>query len=93
VPQLHAIIRGRVQGVNFRYYATIKAQQLGLTGWVRNLPDRTVETLAIGSREALEKFLEWLHHGPSTAQVTQVDVIWSEPKEALTDFEIRYDTK
>ncbi len=90
--QLHAIIHGRVQGVSFRYYTQAQAQQLKLKGWVRNLSDGTVETVAVGPQEALEKFLRWLHHGPSGARVTGVDVDWSEPSQRLTAFEIRHDS-
>src|SRR5436309_6824649 len=73
VQQVHAIVHGRVQGVSFRYYAKAEADRLGLTGWVRNMPDGTVETIAVGSREALEGFVRWLHEGPSGARVTRVD--------------------
>lgn len=90
MPQFHAIVHGRVQGVSFRYYTVQKAQQLALTGWVRNRSDGTVETVAVGLRPVLETFLAWLHHGPSGAQVSQVEVDWSETAEVFTAFEVRY---
>ncbi len=90
--QLHAKIHGRVQGVSFRYYAQAQAQQLKLKGWVRNLSDGTVETVATGSQEALEKFLLWLHRGPSGARVTDVDVDWAESAQRFTTFEIEHDS-
>jgi acylphosphatase len=92
VRQLHAIIHGRVQGVNFRYYTLMQAQQLKLKGWVRNLSDGTVETLAVGPQDALEKFLLWLQRGPSGARVTGVDVDWSDPSQRFTAFEIQHDS-
>ncbi len=88
--QLHAVIHGRVQGVGFRYSAQAKAQQLSLTGWVRNLADGSVETLAMGPQDALEAYLSWLRIGPSGAHVTGVNADWNDPLQTFTTFEIRY---
>ena len=90
--QLHAIVHGRVQGVSFRYNAQIEAQRLNLAGWVRNLPDRTVETLVVGDPQALEAYLRWLKNGPTGARVTRVDETWSDSPETYTTFEIRQGT-
>jgi acylphosphatase len=90
VPQLHAIVHGRVQGVSFRYYTRTKAYDLDLTGWVLNVPDGTVEVMAVGPREALDEFEDWLHHGPSGAHVTRVIVSWIDVPQTFTSFEIRY---
>jgi acylphosphatase len=91
VVSLHAIVHGTVQGVSFRYYARLEAARLGLTGWVRNLPDRTVEAVAIGSQEQLDKFHQWLQHGPSEARVDFVDATWSNnPPQTYESFEITY---
>jgi acylphosphatase len=88
---LHAIVHGTVQGVSFRYYARQEALRLDLTGWVRNLPDRTVETLAIGAREQLEKYHQWLQHGPREAHVDFVATTWSDsPQQTYESFEITY---
>jgi acylphosphatase len=65
-------IQGRVQGVSFRESARAEALRLGLTGWVRNLSDGSVEALAEGPPEALEAFVTWCHRGPSLARVTDV---------------------
>ena len=92
--RLHAIVHGWVQGVSFRAYAVERARRLRLTGWVRNLPDGTVETVAIGPRQALDDYVAWLNHGPSTADVKRVDVTIADavdPDEVFTAFEIRYD--
>ena len=90
--QLHAIVHGHVQGVSFRYGAQIEAQRLKLAGWVRNLPDRTVETLAVGDQQALEAYLRWLKSGPPGARVTQVAETWTDSPEIFTTFEIRHGT-
>ena len=89
--QFHATIHGRVQGVSFRFYTQQQAEQLNVTGWVRNLPDGTVEMSAVGPTEALEELLKWLHHGPSGARVGRVDVDWIDTPETYTSFEIRHD--
>jgi acylphosphatase len=65
---------GRVQGVAYRFYAEKYAGRLGITGWVRNLPDGRVEVLAEGSAESVETFLERLREGPSLARVGTFDV-------------------
>ncbi len=74
--RLHAVVHGLVQGVNFRYYTTLTAQALSLTGWVANRTDGTVEVVAEGPRPALDQLLGFLHHGPSHADVERVDAEW-----------------
>lgn len=91
MPQLHAIVHGRVQGVNFRFMTVTLARRLSLSGWVRNRPDHTVETIAAGERPALDEFLRWLHQGPPGARVTRVEVTWQDKAERFNGFEIRYD--
>ncbi len=88
--RLHAVVEGVVQGVNFRYYTVRRARSLGLTGWVANRRDGTVETVAEGPRAALEEFLGWLHEGPPAAYVTRVNVRWEKPTGEFTDFRIIY---
>ena len=90
MPQLRAVIHGRVQGVSFRYNARADAQRLSLVGWVRNLPDGNVETLAVGPQEALDSYLQWLRVGPSGARVTGVDTEWTDALQTFTTFEIRH---
>lgn len=70
---LHCFISGRVQGVFFRYSTRKQAKQLGVKGWVRNLPDGRVEVLACGGEHALAQLQAWLHQGPPGAQVAQVE--------------------
>ena len=88
--RLNAIITGRVQGVAFRWYTVEKAEELGLVGWVRNLPDGTVELLAEGMRDKLDKLLEWCHAGPPTARVNDVRIEFGEATGDFTEFGIRH---
>ena len=73
---------GRVQGVFFRASARKKALELGLKGWVQNLPSGEVEGLAQGDEPNLQAFIEWLQQGPEQAKVSQVDTI----EETLSDY-------
>ena len=87
--QLHAVVHGRVQGVSFRYYTTLRAVDSGIVGWVRNLPDGTVEVAAEGTRQQLDSFADYLRHGPSGAHVVSVDMDWHPATGNFTDFVIR----
>ncbi len=87
--QLHAIIYGRVQGVWYRGSTREVANQLGLIGWVRNLPDGTVEVLAQGPKNSLKEILSWLYQGPRFANVTKVAYQYEEKKEEFHSFKIR----
>jgi acylphosphatase len=70
---LHLSIRGRVQGVGFRYALQEQARALGVTGWVRNRRDGSVEAMIQGPAAALEALRGWSRHGPPGADVTGVD--------------------
>jgi acylphosphatase len=72
--RVHLRIRGRVQGVFFRARARQRAQALGLSGWVRNCDDGTVEAAAEGETAAVLEFVRWAHQGPPSAEVESVDV-------------------
>lgn len=78
-----------MQGVFFRASTREEARRLGLSGWVRNLPDGRVEVMACGEEQALRELLSWLGHGPAHANVTRVDYDWCEPDEAPGDFSVR----
>lgn len=82
-------IRGRVQGVYFRASTVQQAQQLGLTGWVRNCDDGSVTAVVEGSRERLEKMISWCWQGPAGARVTQVDVEWSSAQDSFRGFSVK----
>ena len=86
---VHVLVRGRVQGVGFRYFALDTAQNLGLVGWVRNLPDGTVEAYAEGNKRTLESWIDHLHQGPSLSRVDSLDTHWQIPSETFTIFQIR----
>ena len=86
---LHAIVRGIVQGVNFRSFVLRHARELALSGYVRNiLLSGTVEVVAEGEREKLEELLRYLEVGPRGAWVERVEVNWSEYKGAYSSFEV-----
>ncbi len=70
---IRAIITGRVQGVFFRLETQNAALEKGLAGWVRNLPDGSVETLLCGPSERVEDMLKWLQQGPALARVDEVN--------------------
>jgi acylphosphatase len=67
-------VAGRVQGVGFRFFAERIASELGVTGWVRNLPDGKVETVAEGEEGAVRQYLERMREGPRAGRVTEVQV-------------------
>jgi acylphosphatase len=89
IKRFRAVVHGRVQGVNFRYYTREKAHSLGLVGYVRNCWDRTVEVVAEGEEVALQELLAWLHEGPSMAHVSRVEVNWQAPRGENDHFEVR----
>ena len=86
----NAIVHGRVQGVGFRYTAMRKALKLGLTGWVRNCGDGTVETHFEGSPERAGEFISWLRQGPPGARVTRVDKQAVPPTGTYRTFTLEY---
>lgn len=86
---LHAIVTGRVQGVGFRYFVRRQAQELGLGGWVRNLPDGSVEVEAEGEEAQIAELEARLRQGPALARVTAVDATRSEETRGYTAFEVR----
>ncbi len=88
--RLHATVHGRVQGVNFRYYSTRTARRLGLSGWVANRRDGTVETVAEGKRSDLDAFVGFLRRGSPAASVERVDLEWEDPSGEFDGFRVRY---
>jgi acylphosphatase len=83
------LVSGRVQGVYFRMFTQRKANQLGINGSVRNLPDGRVEAIGEAENAVLEQFIEWCRKGPVTARVDQVEITELEHDEELTSFEIK----
>ncbi|MEM4390050.1 MAG: acylphosphatase [Candidatus Micrarchaeia archaeon] len=88
--RLHLRVYGLVQGVFFRASTEDVARGLGLTGWVRNVSDGSVEVIAEGEREALEKLLAWCRKGPPGARVSKVDFEWQAFRGEFADFRTTY---
>jgi acylphosphatase len=82
------LVRGRVQGVGFRWFVEREAHILGIAGWVRNNPDSTVEVLAMGTREQLSGLRARLQQGPRAARVDNVEESEAKPVSGLTTFRI-----
>ena len=87
---LRAVVYGLVQGVFFRAFVSRRARELGLTGYVRNLPERMVEVQAEGERDKLEKLIISLQAGPPGARVEKVITVWSKYSGDYRDFNVRY---
>ena len=83
------VVRGRVQGVGYRWSMARQARALGLAGWVRNRLDGSVEALAHGPAPAVQALIDWAHRGPELARVEGVQVIAAEAEAALAGFEQR----
>ena len=82
------VVSGHVQGVFFRETARRRALAVGVTGWIRNAPDGSVEAAFEGDAEAVERLVEFCREGPRGARVDWVDVIAEEP-EGLSGFDVR----
>ncbi len=83
-------IDGRVQGVGYRYFAVRAAEACGVSGYVRNLDDGSVEVRARGEAEALESFLSSLRSGPRMSRVEEFDVLDVDETEAFSGFGVRF---
>lgn len=86
----HAVARGHVQGVGFRYSASAKARELKLVGWVRNCEDGSVELFAEGPASRLDAFEQWLRRGPAGAIVRELLLDRVEPRGQYADFSITF---
>jgi acylphosphatase len=86
--QVQQFVRGRVQGVFFRASTQREAKRLGLTGWVKNRSDGSVEVLAEGEEDELKELIAWANRGPSAARVERVDVRWRGFSGDFFDFRI-----
>jgi acylphosphatase len=84
----HVFVSGRVQGVSFRDATRSQAEQLGLSGWVRNTQDGQVEAVFEGDTDTVQQMIEWCKSGPSSADVEDVSVD-NEQSEGLSGFEVR----
>ena len=82
--RVQLVVSGRVQGVSYRWHTRARAADLGLTGWVRNRREGTVEVLAAGPRPQLEALISWCRTGSPAAEVDEVDVSWVDGGELQT---------
>ena len=82
------VVRGRVQGVGFRWFVEREAHLLGIAGWVRNNPDSSVEVLAVGTRDQLAGLRSRLREGPRAARVDDVEEFETKPAPGLATFRI-----
>ncbi len=88
--RVHLLIKGYVQGIFFRASTRDMANSLGLTGWVRNLPDGNVEAVFEGSNDILKQAAQWCYRGPAGATVTKVDEKWLGYTGEFERFEIKH---
>lgn len=88
---MNCIVSGQVQNVAYRVYAQDAADELGVTGFVRNCNDGTVEVCAQGDPTILKEYVEYLHEGSLAAQVEAVSVEWQSVEQYYTDFSIYHD--
>ena len=84
----HVVVTGRVQGVFFRAWAQGQARELGVSGWIRNCADGSVEAQLTGDEHAVTRMIERMGRGPSNARVDEIVVEESEPEE-VGRFELR----
>jgi acylphosphatase len=88
--RVKVIVKGNVQGVNFRYYTQREAEKYRVTGWVRNLPDGSVAALFEGEEEDVEVLIQWCRQGPPAARVKE---LLAQPEEyggEFSSFSVRY---
>ena len=86
----HVFYGGRVQGVGFRYTAESIAHRLGLTGWVKNLPDGRVELVCEGPKEKIETLFTEIQEGSLGRYIKKVDCVWEDPTNEYQDFRVEF---
>jgi len=87
---VHIVVNGLVQGVGFRYFTFKKAKELGLTGYVQNLPDSTVEIEAEGEQGLLQELIDAVKVGPRSAVVNEVNTDWNSYVGKFNQFQVKY---
>ena len=88
--RLHAIVKGDVQGVGYRYFVLYEAERLNLRGFVKNLYNGDVEVEAEGDEESLKKLLQSLWKGPRLSQVEDVEIKWEDDQPKYSLFDIHF---
>ena len=88
--RVNVIVSGRVQGVFFRASAKQKADELGITGWVKNTSDGNVEAVFEGLDKHVEEIIDWCKTGPRLAKVNNIKIIRLDPKKDFNNFSIKH---
>lgn len=88
--QLRIIVSGKVQGVGYRYFSQMKAVQYGVKGWVKNLPDGSVEIIALGGNDQLEPFIEDLRKGNPFSKINNMEITEMDQMDPFQSFTIKY---
>lgn len=88
--RIHVVVSGRVQGVAFRWATEDAARNLGVVGWVKNLPDGSLEVMAEGEEVLLNQFIVFLKQGPRHAKVENIEIEWIDYQNEFSTFDIRY---
>lgn len=86
----HLFVEGRVQGVGFRHFTKVNARELGVYGWVKNLPDGRVEAIFEGPEDHILEIVSRCEKGPGPSRVNDTDFEWEEPTEDFGSFEVKY---
>ena len=86
--RIHIMVSGKVQKVWFRKYTQVKATELGITGWVKNLFNNAVEIIAEGDMDSLTELTGWLQDGPPLAEVQKLSIEWQQSENMFESFEI-----
>jgi len=84
------IVKGMVQGVNFRYYSQRQAAKFNITGWVKNLPDGSVAAVFEGDEQDVEAMVQWCRRGPPSAQVTELIAQPEEYRGEFSSFSVKF---
>jgi acylphosphatase len=86
----HVYIDGRVQGVGFRHFVKVNAEEIGVYGWIKNLPDGRVEAVFAGPIDHIREMVTRCEEGPGPSRVDDIDVSLEETTEEFDDFEVHY---
>lgn len=86
----HVFVHGYVQRVGFRWFLHQKANEVGVTGFVRNLDDGRLEAVFEGSKDQVEDMISYARTGPDAAKVRSIDIYWEEPEGSWDELEITY---
>ena len=88
--EVYAKIHGNVQGVSFRQFARNKALELSVTGYVKNMPDGSVDIIGQGEEEKVKAFVEAISAGPEEAEVESLELVWGKPSSDFATFTIEH---